>query len=114
MKTSIENLTRNTSTDIFDSIAFKNIIEDHLTWLINHPTTQTETVTAHQINVYNFDWIGLLVALNINPDLFHTTIRMNGGMSLTDVPPMLRALKVPDYTLLQNFIVLISSTAKIK
>ncbi len=114
MITSLEKLTRNTSSDIFDSLAFKNIIEDHLSWLIDHATTQTITVTAHQINVYEFDWIGLLTTLDVHPDLMHTTIRMNGGMSLTDVPLMLRALKVPDYTLLQNFIVLISSTAKIK
>lgn len=114
MKTSIETLARSTASDIFDDPVFKNIIEDHLTWLITHPTTISQPVTANLIEIYDFDWIGLLTNLNISPDLHHIVIRMNGGMSLTDIPVTLRTLLVPSYDLIQNFIMLIASTKRIK
>ena len=71
-------------------------------------------VTAHQIDVYDFDWIGLLMALNIPVDMHWLTIRMNGGMSLTDVPALMRTMLVPSYDLLQNFIMLNTSNVRIK
>lgn len=114
MKTSLEKLISTINSDVYDSLAFKSLIEDHLTWLIAHPSTTTIPVTANQIEVYDFDWLGLLTALNLPSELFHTIIRMNGGMSLTDVPPYLRSLKVPSGDILRNFISLISSTKKVK
>lgn len=114
MISTLEKLTQPTASAIFDTVYFKNIIEDHLSWLIAHPSTNTLPVTAHQVNVYEFDWIGLLSNLNVQPNLFHTVIRMNGGMSYTDVPPLLRAIKVPDPTILQSLVTLISSTSKIQ
>lgn len=114
MQTSIERLAKNPSSSIFDDPNFKNILEDHLTWLIEHGSTTTIPVTAHQVEVYDFDWIGLLFALNIHTDLHWVTIRMNGGKSLTDLPNSLRSLKVPDHGVIQNLVMLNSSTKRIK
>lgn len=114
MNSSLEKLTQPIATNIFDTVAFKNIIEDHLTYLLTHPNTITIPVTAHQVNVYEFDWIGLLASLNIQPNLRHTVIRMNGGSSFSDVPELLRSLRVPDLTILQNIATLIASTGKIQ
>lgn len=103
----------NVADPIFDSIEFKNIIEDNLTWLINHPNTISRAVTAHAIEVYAADWLGLLTALSIPSNLHHTVIRMNGGLSYTDLPYTLRALRVPSIQILQNFIMTITSRSKI-
>lgn len=113
MTTSIENLIEPTSPDDIDSPDFKNIIEDHLTWLINLPSNEVKTVTAHQIEVYDFDWIGLLLALGIDANRHYATIRMNGGNSLTDVPKDLRSLRVPQLNVIQNLKMLNSNTKKI-
>jgi hypothetical protein len=105
---------KNSPRDDFNTPAFRNMIEDHLTWLINHPMTQSTPVTAHQVDVYDFDWIGLLNALRIIPDLHWITIRMNGGNSYTDVPQDLRKVLVPDITTIQNLTMLDNSKKKIK
>lgn len=114
MKASIENLAIDPANEIFDDVDFKNVLEDHLTWFIDHPNTTVLPVTAHQVEVYDFDWIGLLRALSIQSDLHWLVIRMNGGKSLTDLPTTLRALKVPDYNVVQNLVMLNSSTKRIK
>jgi hypothetical protein len=114
MKNSIESLIKTFPGDPFNTEEFRNMIEDHLSWLITHPNTRTIAISAHQVDVFDFDWIGLLNDAKIQPDLHWTTIRMNGGTSFTDVPPNLRSLQVPDYTVIQNLIMLNSSTKKIK
>lgn len=114
MQAGIESLAKTPASDIFDNPDFRNILEDHLDWLINHPNTHVLPITAHQIEVYDFDWIGLLDTVNIQRDMHWIVIRMNGGKSLTDVPQSLRALIVPDYSVIQNLVMLNSSTKRIK
>lgn len=114
MQTSIEKLAKNPAGSIYDDPRFRSILEDHLTWLINHGSTTTVPVTAHQIEVYDFDWVGLLYALNIPSDMHWITIRMNGGKSLTDVPIDLRSLKVAEQSVIQNLVMLNASTKRIK
>lgn len=114
MKTSIETLASTPAGDIYDSPDFRRLIEDHLTWLITHPNNTSKQVTAHLVDVYDFDWIGLLTELRIPTDLHFTVIRMNGGASLTDVPQDLRAIIVPDLAVIQNLVTLMSSSKKIQ
>lgn len=114
MQTSIENLAQKPCATTFDDPAFRAVLEDHLTWLINHAQTTSVPVTAHQAEIYDFDWVGLLQDLKIPPDLFWLTIRMNGGMSLTDLPSTTRSLKVADYSVVKNLVMLNSSTKRIK
>lgn len=73
----------------------RRLIEDHLTWLIEHPDTTETPVTPHQLHVYEFDWIGLLAHLNVTQNNYWAVIRMNGGMSYTDVPQDITSLLVP-------------------
>jgi hypothetical protein len=113
MKTTLESLISTSAGEIFDTPEFRNIIEDHLTWLINHQATSSRAVTAHQIEVYDFDWIGLLQTLLVPADLHWIVIRMNGGISLTDVPQELRSILIPDYSVIQNLVLLNASTKRI-
>jgi hypothetical protein len=113
MKTTLESLISTSPGEIFDTPEFRNVIEDHLTWLINHQGTGSKAVTAHQIEVYDFDWIGLLQALRIPADLHWIVIRMNGGTSLTDVPQELRSVLIPDQSVVQNLVLLNASTKRI-
>lgn len=114
MKASIENLAKPAAQSIFDSPAFRAVIEDLLSWLITHPTTITLPVNAHQVDVYDFDWTGLLNDMQVPVDYHHITLRMNGGMSLTDIPQDLRTLLVPSASTIQNLVTFVSSSKKIK
>lgn len=114
MQTSIEQLAKSPASETFDDPAFRNLLEDHLTWLINHPATVTVPVTAHAVEIYDFDWIGLLNSIPVQADLQWIVIRMNGGQSLTDLPSELRSLRIPNYEVIQNLVMLNSSTKKIR
>lgn len=114
MQATIEALAKSPAKSSFDDPVLRAMLEDHLTWLINHESTNTQAVTAHQVDVYDFDWIGLLTAIGVEPDLHWITIRMNGGMSLTDVPQNLRSVRVPSLSVVQNLISLSSSSKRIK
>lgn len=114
MNPSIEKLAMGAGNSAYDEPEFRNIIEDHLTWLMNHGGTTSISVSPKQIDVYAFDWIGLLNNLNIPSDYHWVVIRMNEGMSFTDVPPLLRNLLVPDFQLVNNLYVLNKSTKRIR
>lgn len=114
MKATIESLASPPASTTFDDPAFRAVLEDMLSWLIVHPSTITKAVTAHQVEVYDFDWIGLLNSLRIPVDLHWITIRMNGGNSLSDVPKDLRTIKVPDNSIIQNLVMLNASSKRIK
>lgn len=114
MQTSIESLAKTPAPELYDDPGFRNLLEDHLTWLINHESTSVVGVTAHQIEVFDFDWIGLLSELSIPTELHWIVIRMNGGVSLTDLPSDLRFLRIPSSDVIQNLVMINSSTKKIK
>lgn len=109
MANPIETLIVGSASAVYDSPEFKTIIEDHLSWLLSLESTRPVSVTPHQIEVYDFDWIGLLQALRVPIDLHWIVIRMNGGMSLTDVPNDLRAVYVPEINVISNLMMLNNS-----
>lgn len=109
----LEMLMSNSAEPIFDSVEFKNVIEDNLSWLISHPNTISKAVSAHTVDVYAADWLGLLTALSVPANLHHTVIRMNGGMSYTDLPYTLRSLRIPSLSIIQNFIMTLTSKSRI-
>ena len=76
--------------------AFRSVIEDHLTFFLNHASTRVIEVSAHDAHVFSFDWIGLLNKLSIPAELHWITIRLNNGRSHTDLSESLRSLYVPD------------------
>lgn len=60
---------------------FRAVLEDHLTYLRNHPKTTTVTVSPVDAFKYEGDYYGLLTTLNI-PYHFHWLImRLNGHRS---------------------------------
>lgn len=91
----VNSLMQVVGNPVVDRPVVRRLIEDHLTWLINHPDTEQKNVTPHQLHVYEFDWIGLLAELNISAQNHWATIRMNGGQSYTDVPQNIGFLLVP-------------------
>ena len=90
----LNTFTRNTD-EVFDTPVVRRLIEDHMQWLLSHPESTNVVVTPHQLHVYEFDWLGLLVDLSLPLQNAWTIIRMNGGQSYTDVPQNINTLIVP-------------------
>jgi hypothetical protein len=74
---------------------FRNLIEDHITYLRNHPQTQVVTATSQQTYKYEFDLAGLLNELGITTDMHWIVMRMNHLTSPTHVPEDLTSILVP-------------------
>lgn len=110
----VESLFKPSSAPVILSHSFKIVIEDHLEYFRNHPTTTSLTVTGRDLNVYEFDWIGLLTSMRIASELHWIVIRLNGGMSYTDVPQDLVGVLVPDLTEFRNLIQMHTSSRKKK
>lgn len=98
MASQIENLFRASASLASGTDSFRRVIEDHLEYFRTHSSTQVAQVSAHDAHVYAFDWIGLLNKLGISAELHWITIRLNGGLSYTDLTDSVRALLVPDQT----------------
>lgn len=77
---------------------FRNVIEDHLPWLLKQPGTKVQAVTAFQAQKYEFDAAGLYQELGIPQYLHWVVSRLNGLKSLTEVPADLLQLIVPSST----------------
>lgn len=75
--------------------SYRNVLEDHMTYLRTHSETIVATVTPMQAYIYEFDITGLLNELGIPLYLHWTVIRMNNLFSLTKVPSDLIQLLIP-------------------
>ena len=80
---------------MYYNTAFRNVLEDHMTYLRTHPDTIIVAVTPMQAYRYEFDMTGLLIELGIPLHMHWTVVRMNHMSSLTQVPSDLLQLIVP-------------------
>lgn len=92
---SVTKLLAPSAASILDTAEFRVIIEDFLELLKVDISTEMKPIPSYVYFKSRFDWIGLLNDLGIHKDIHWTTIRMNGGMSYTDVPKDLSMILVP-------------------
>lgn len=92
---SINAMLVSDNAGIYYSDGFRNVLEDHMTYLREHPTTTILSVLPMQAYKYEFDMVGLLRELNIPLRMHWTVIRMNHLSSLTQVPSDLQQLLIP-------------------
>lgn len=89
-------------SNIYDTVEFRTIIEDFLEDLKNSASTRRESVQPNIAYLWRFDWRGLLKEMGVPDDLHWVTIRMNGGLSYTDVPKDIAILLIPDGGFITN------------
>lgn len=99
---SITSLLPSVGNTNFDTPEFRTVIEDFLVLLRNAQSTKIVPVEPNVYYTWRFDWFGLLTEMKVPRHVFWTTIRMNGGMSYTDVPSELAILLIPDVKFLEN------------
>lgn len=79
-----------------DDEGFRTVFEDHLTFFKKEGNFEVRQVSAMNLYVHNFSWIGLLNELGVSHDMHWFTIRLNGGESLYDTPTVGSVLLVPN------------------
>lgn len=91
----IQDLATDSGPPVFYEDGFRNMLEDHMTFLREHPETIVIEVTPMQAHRYEFDQAGLFNALNIPTQLHWIVMRMNRFTSPNQVPEDLMSLMVP-------------------
>ncbi len=92
----IDSLMTASGPDIYYNKSFRNMLEDHMTYLRTHPQNQVMEVTPMQAHRYEFDLIGLLNTLMIPQHLHWVVARMNHFDSFNHVPEDLTRLLIPE------------------
>jgi hypothetical protein len=93
----IDGLMIQEGANVYYTDGFRNILEDHMTYLRTHPTTRTLDVTPKQAEKYEYDLIGLLNELEIPMYLHWVVARANSFNSVNEVPSDLVSLLIPDH-----------------
>lgn len=91
----VESLMIDPGDDVHYSSAWTTVIEAHLRYLINHPSTVKINVDPQAAYKYEFDLWGLLTSLNYPMYLHRIVMRMNDMVSPTDFTADHRTLLIP-------------------
>lgn len=92
---SISQLQINPGQTLMYTDSFRNLIENHVTYLKNHASTRTTNVEDHIADKYMGDFYQLLYYLKVNQELFWVTLRMNDLVSPLDYDGQLTTLLIP-------------------
>lgn len=88
--------------NIYYETSFRNVLEDHMTLLRNHPATTTITVEPLKAYKYEFDLFGLLSTYNVPVHLRWLVMRLNNMVVPTDATRDIEILLVPDLTVVDR------------
>lgn len=92
----IDSLMSDQGADVYYSDGFRNVLEDHMTYLRTHQLTRVLDVTPKQAERFEYDLIGLLNELEVPVTLHWIVARMNHFDSIHEVPADLGSLLAPD------------------
>jgi hypothetical protein len=84
------------------TLAVRNAIDDHMTFLRNHPNNEVVNLSPKDIERFQGDLYGLFTAINIPRQYHYCVRRMNELESAQIVPEDLAYLVVPDYKVVDN------------
>ena len=81
-------------TDYFNP-NFRYTLEAHIPYLLSLASTTSVTVNPHDTTVYNQDFFGYLLSLNILPCYHWITMRVNGMFSPTEFNSDINSIFIP-------------------
>lgn len=86
--------------DIWYDPDFKAVLEDHMTYLRNHPNTTIQVLEPNSVIKYRFDLYSLFRHYGIEQHFHWLVMRMNGFNSPIDDISHLESFLVPDTNIL--------------
>lgn len=102
MTMKIDSQLVDSGPSIYYDPAFRNVLEDHLTYLRTHEKTQLIAVDVMQAYRFEGDLNGLLSYYRVPVYLQWLVMRMNKFTSPLDASKDLISLIVPDYTTVEQ------------
>lgn len=100
--------------DIYYSVKFRNVLEDHLSWLKKHPDNITITVEPMMAYKYAGDIVGIFQENNVPAHLHWIAMRMNGLINPTDYTEDMTVLIVPSSATVDKLRNTFNSQSKLK
>lgn len=97
----IHSLMDNLTDDLYLSHDFKNVLEDHLTFLKQNKPRMIE-VTSHQNYKWEGDFYGLLDELRVPKDFHYVSMRMNGLTNSGHYKGDLDYILIPDINTVED------------
>lgn len=94
----VDTLMIDAGADIYYDQGFRNVLEDHMSYLRNHATTHAIAVEPIQAHKYRFDLFGLLSDCNVPPYMHWLVMRMNKMTAPTEANTDLSVLLIPNFT----------------
>jgi hypothetical protein len=92
----VDKLMIQDGSKIYYDPDFRNVLEDHLTFLKTHSTTRNIVMDPQRVYKYESDLFGLLNDYNVPVSLHWLTMRMNDMTSPTDADLSITTLLLPD------------------
>lgn len=98
----IDLLQHNAGPDTYYTSTFRNVLEDHMTYLRTHAKTQNLPINPSAAYKYESDLFGLLQHLSIPAHLHWLVMRMNDMTTPTQSTSALSKLIIPDLALVDR------------
>lgn len=100
--------------DVYYSAEFRNVLEDHMTYLRSHPENSVVTIAPNIGYKYIGDLAGVLHHYNVPYNLHWIVMRMNHMTSPTDYRDTMLNLDIPSFTAVERLRTTHMSQSKIK
>ncbi len=96
MAAAVDSFMLDPGPEVYYTDAFRNVLEDHLTFLRMHPNTGVILITPAEAYRFEMDLTGLLLTKNIPIYLHWLVARMNFMNTLNENRGDLAQLIIPD------------------
>lgn len=98
----VDNLMNDSGPLDYYDPSFRQVLEDHLSYLRNHPTTVMVNVEPARAYKFEFDLFSLLGVYTIPVHFHWLTMRMNKMVMPSEATKELRSLLVPDFAVVER------------
>lgn len=99
---SIDSLMSAQGASIYYDLSFRNVLEDHLTYLKNLESTTVLAIEPIIAYKYKFDLYSLLFHYNIPMHLHWLVMRLNDFLSPTEATSELTSLLIPNSSVIEQ------------
>lgn len=110
----IDEIATSGGPDVYYSDRFRVVLEDHMTYLRNHPQTYYKEVNSKQAYKFEGDFFGLLSELNLPVEFYWLIMRMNKLTSPVYTESTITSIIVPSNDVIERIRSAFMNVNKIK
>jgi hypothetical protein len=98
----VDNLMVDPGPSVYYDSAFRNVLEDFMTYLRTNPSTISINIEPIDAYKYEFDLFSLLNKYNIPPYMHWIVMRVNNFTSPLEVTRKLNTLRIPNESVINT------------